>query len=139
MCHTYVHDTNCMTTFFIGNVGEKNLANCGDSPNSPNFLLYGNCFSIESKAKSIKRCSDIVECRKVFVCFSTEDDRWHSAVLTAIVRVIYSSLTNVGKAAFNKYNSWSTSFILYFAKFVVWLVCIPSSDNLYSNNYTVHS
>ena len=32
---------------FIGNVGEKNLANCGDSPNSPkfsprqSFVLYG--------------------------------------------------------------------------------------------------
>ena len=28
----YVHDTNCMTTCFIGNVGERNLANCSDLP-----------------------------------------------------------------------------------------------------------
>ena len=36
-----------MTTCFIGNVGEKNLVNCGNSPNSPkfsprqSFVLYG--------------------------------------------------------------------------------------------------
>ena len=62
-----------------------------------------NCFSMESKAKSVRRCSDIVERRKVFIMsLSAENDRAHCAVLTAIVRAICSSLTNVGKASFNK-------------------------------------
>ena len=29
-----------MTTCFIGNVSEKNVANCGDSPNSPRFFPH---------------------------------------------------------------------------------------------------
>ena len=63
---SYVHDTNCMTTCFIGNVGEKNLANCGDSPNLPkfsprqSFVLYGILANpIENESlEDITECAD---------------------------------------------------------------------------------
>ena len=60
---SYIHDTNCITTCFIGNIGEKNLANCGDSPNSPkfcprqSFVLYGIWFlrNVETPSKTPSR------------------------------------------------------------------------------------
>ena len=55
----------------------------------------------------------MVERRKVFIRLRAENDRSHSAVLTAIVRAIYSSLSNVGNANFNGYTSRRTSFILF--------------------------
>ena len=53
-----------------------------------------------------------MERRKVFTHLSAENDHSHCAVLTASVRAICRSLTNEGKASFNKQTSRSASFML---------------------------
>ena len=63
---------------------------------------------------------------------NAENDRSHSAVLTAIVRVICSSLTNVGKASFNKQTSLSTSFMLSISLFCK--VRLASVHSIFSLN-----
>ena len=71
-----------------------------------------NSFSVDNTAKSVSRCSDMEDCKYVFVRFNAEKDLSHSAVLTKMVKPIWNTLGNVGNAARNGNTSLSTSLIL---------------------------
>ena len=54
---SYIYDTNCMTMCFIGNIGKKNLANYGDSPNLPKISPRQSFFVLYSMFQNTKKFS----------------------------------------------------------------------------------
>ena len=68
--------------------------------------------SIDNTAKSINRCSDMLDRKQLFVHFKHENDLSHSAVVTTIVRAIWRTFVTVGNAIVNGIISFSTSLIL---------------------------
>ena len=60
-------------------------------------------------ARSVSRCSVIVDCKYVLIRLSAEKDLSHCAVLTKIVRAIWTAFSNVGNAALSGVSSRKTS------------------------------